>query len=172
MLLVSASLLAPGGMDLITSSYTPFGNDGRHFNDAVNAGTNTAVPAEVANALYLASDHLPVYAEFVIGTTNAVENQAGSSPPSSFVLEQNRPNPFRVHTQIAYQIPQRAQISLVIYNLLGNKIRVLKDGATPAGRFEAVWDGTNELGKRVAPGVYFYRLEAGKLLEVKKMIVL
>lgn len=50
-------------------SYTTFGNDGMHFGDSINAGTNTAVSAEMANALHAASDHLPVYLDLVFKRT-------------------------------------------------------------------------------------------------------
>ncbi len=52
------------GLEYIEDSLTPFGNDGNHFNQSINAGTNSAVSPEVADALYYASDHLPVYADF------------------------------------------------------------------------------------------------------------
>ena len=52
------------GLEYIEDSITPFGNDGNHFNQSINAGTNSAVSPEIADALYYASDHLPVYADF------------------------------------------------------------------------------------------------------------
>jgi endonuclease/exonuclease/phosphatase family metal-dependent hydrolase len=52
------------GLEYIEDSLTPFGNDGNHFNQSINAGTNSAVSPEIADALYYASDHLPVYADF------------------------------------------------------------------------------------------------------------
>jgi len=52
------------GVEYIEDTYTPYGNDGNHLNDAVNAGTNTAVSEEIADALYYASDHLPIFADF------------------------------------------------------------------------------------------------------------
>jgi len=52
------------GLEYIEDSLTPFGNDGNHFNQSINAGTNSAVSQEIADALYEASDHLPVFADF------------------------------------------------------------------------------------------------------------
>jgi len=67
-----------GGNDMVylPESYETLGQDGNHFNDAVNYGTNSSAPANVIEALYNASDHLPVLAEFIIGSGNniAVEN--------------------------------------------------------------------------------------------------
>src|SRR5208283_1408111 len=64
MILTSASSM---DTNIILSSYTPFGNDGHHFDGNINDLPNTAVPDSVANALYYASDHLPVYCNFRFG---------------------------------------------------------------------------------------------------------
>ncbi|MCK4339512.1 MAG: T9SS type A sorting domain-containing protein [Candidatus Cloacimonetes bacterium] len=67
------------GIDYIEDTYTSFGNDGNHLNQSINAGTNSAVPADIADALYYASDHLPVYADFVsLTTTNGAQLEQGS----------------------------------------------------------------------------------------------
>lgn len=63
-ILNSQSIVDPGGVTYISSSYTTFGNDGNHYKKSVNSGTNTAVSSAVADALYYASDHLPVYADY------------------------------------------------------------------------------------------------------------
>ena len=65
-MLVSAALLDSSGLDIDVNTYTAYGNDGSHFNRAINDGNNAAVSAAIANALHSASDHLPVYADFVI----------------------------------------------------------------------------------------------------------
>ena len=59
-ILVSSSILDETDMNYLEDSYTPYGNDGDHFNQSINAGNNSAVPDEIADALYVASDHLPV----------------------------------------------------------------------------------------------------------------
>lgn len=67
-ILISASLLA----NVLPATYTTLGNDGQHFNDSINAMPNTAVSAELAQALHDASDHLPVFVDFVFGATSDV----------------------------------------------------------------------------------------------------
>lgn len=64
-ILVSNALILPGSIDYQSGSYTAFGNDRGHFNQAINAGANDSVPPNVADALHFASDHLPVYADFL-----------------------------------------------------------------------------------------------------------
>jgi flagellar hook assembly protein FlgD len=62
-------------------------------------------------------------------------------------------------------------VRLVVYDVLGREVRVLEDGVIGAGEHRAVWDGCNDLGKRVTSGVYFYKLEAGDHQFTRKMLV-
>jgi endonuclease/exonuclease/phosphatase family metal-dependent hydrolase len=177
MMLVSASLLASGGMDILPNAYKAFGNDGRHFNLAINLGANLAVPDSVANALYYASDHLPVYADFVVEATSAVENPTPSALPLGFGLEQNHPNPFSAtgRTEIRFSLPTPASARLEIFNFLGQRAALLLDGNLLAGEHRLSWNGRDDDGRSVASGIYFYRLEVGsasKMTAVKKMVVL
>lgn len=74
MILYSDAVAQPGGLYFVSGSVTPYGNDAAHYNQSINNGTNAAVPAAVANSLYFASDHLPVYATFEIGATSGISN--------------------------------------------------------------------------------------------------
>ncbi|HEX7400990.1 MAG TPA: FlgD immunoglobulin-like domain containing protein [candidate division Zixibacteria bacterium] len=94
------------------------------------------------------------------------------SQPKDFSLSQNFPNPFNPQTSIRYALPQDANVKLVIYNVLGQRIKTLVDGHQTAGYNTIWWDGNDENGDQVASGIYFYRLEAGKFSEVKKMMLL
>ncbi len=96
-------------------------------------------------------------------------NEAESSIliPKAFTLSQNYPNPFNPQTTIRYALPEDAQVSLVVYNVTGQKIKTLVDEEQEAGYHECVWDG-----KDVASGIYFYRLDAGGFVETRKMILL
>lgn len=73
-----------------SSSYTTFGNDGNHFNDSINAPTNTAVSAEIAQALHDASDHLPVFVDFVFGGVMSVEVREASLFQLNLAAKSNR----------------------------------------------------------------------------------
>ncbi len=97
----------------------------------------------------------------------------GTSRPTSFSLSQNYPNPFNASTLIEFDLPQVSEVSLEIYNILGQKVRVLIKERLSPGHKQIVWDGKDETRRDVASGVYFYRLEAaGKFAEAKKMILL
>jgi len=89
-----------------------------------------------------------------------------SQQPASFELAQNFPNPFNPVTTIAFSLLESDFVNLTVYDILGNTISVLQNGRLPAGRHQVQFNAEN-----LASGIYFYRLEAGNLKAVKKMIV-
>ncbi len=92
--------------------------------------------------------------------------------PDAYALSQNYPNPFNPDTQIPYQLPEAGEVSLVIYNTLGQQVRVLTDEKQEAGYYRITWDGKDAGGRWVSSGVYLMRMVAGKFSEVKKMVLL
>ncbi len=92
--------------------------------------------------------------------------------PERYNLEQNIPNPFNPSTAIGYQLPEAGRVRLAIYNLLGQKVRVLVNEQRNAGVFSATWDGTDALGRRVASGIYLYRIQAGSFSATRRMLLL
>ena len=78
--------------------------------------------------------------------------------PAAFALKSNRPNPFNPATQIAYEVPQQAHITLMVYNLLGQEVVTLVNEVQAAGRYTVTWNGRNTEGTGVASGVYLYRM--------------
>ena len=92
--------------------------------------------------------------------------------PSGFELSQNYPNPFNPETVITYQLSQNGRVELAVYNLLGQKVRVLLNEIKSVGTYEARWEGTNDHGEVVSSGVYIYRLQFGEFERTKKMIFL
>jgi len=92
--------------------------------------------------------------------------------PKEFALGHNYPNPFNPGTDIRYQLPKPAHVTLTVYNLLGHEIRTLVDEQKPAGYFTAHWDGKDNHGQEVPSGVYIYRIHAGSFVDIKKMLLL
>ncbi len=92
--------------------------------------------------------------------------------PDEYALEQNYPNPFNPETRIRYAIPEQGHVSLKIYRINGQLVRILQDGSQSPGRYERIWDGNNEFGNKVSSGVYFYRLQSNSFTQVRKMILL
>jgi hypothetical protein len=89
----------------------------------------------------------------------------------SWSLAQNHPNPFNPETDIRYSLAKEAQVSLTIYNLLGQKIRELVNASQPDGIYTAHWDGKDEVGRSMGSGIYFARLVAGEFVETKRMLL-
>ncbi len=102
----------------------------------------------------------------------SVEGRSESGVPGEYTLEQNFPNPFNPSTTITFQLPERTQVRLVVYNLLGQEVRTLVQGVRPAGRHRVRWDGRDNQGHRVAAGVYLYRLISTSQTLTRKMTYL
>jgi choice-of-anchor B domain-containing protein len=92
--------------------------------------------------------------------------------PQTYVLGQNYPNPFNPQTTIPYQLKEAANVSLAVYNALGQHVRTLEAGLRPVGAYTLVWDGRNEAGQAMPSGVYLYRLKAGSTLLTRTMTLM
>jgi len=95
-----------------------------------------------------------------------------SIQPFKFSLGQNYPNPFNPITNITYTLPKASQVKMVIYNDLGQEVRMLVNKHQPAGRYTVQWDGRDRFGNPVPSGVYFYKLKAGNFVQNRKMILM
>ncbi len=87
----------------------------------------------------------------------------------NFRLFENYPNPFNPSTVIRYSIPARSNVSLTVYDILGNKIASLVNEEKAAGTYQAVFD-PNTLNRQLASGIYFYQIEAGTFKAAHKML--
>jgi len=105
--------------------------------------------------------------------TNALdEGVAGNQTelPRRFALMPNQPNPFKSQTAIRYSLPAETKVSLSIYDASGKLIKTMVNENAKPGLYSENWNGTDEQGKKVPKGVYFYRLEAGEFTATKKMV--
>lgn len=89
--------------------------------------------------------------------------------PQSLGLEQNYPNPFNPSTIIPLALPQRTEVRLAIFNVLGQRVRTLVDGPLDAGYHNMMWNGLDEAGRQAAAGMYFYLVEADGFRQTRKM---
>ena len=89
--------------------------------------------------------------------------------PSTLRLHQNYPNPFNPSTTIEYSLPARSEVTLTVFNSLGQKVAILVNEEKPAGTYQVHWNGRDEEGHEVASGVYLYRLMAGEEVLTRKM---
>jgi hypothetical protein len=99
--------------------------------------------------------------------------EPGDPAPVTFSLGQNYPNPFNATTVIPFQNEMQSKVTLVIYNLLGQRVKELLRGNEMApGMHRLVWDGRNEAGVSVASGIYLYRIQMDKFVNARKLLVL
>jgi hypothetical protein len=244
MILYSTAVAAPGGITYISNSMTAFGNDGNHYNDSVNHFPNAAVNNAVANALYYATDHLPVFANFQFGSSslpvelslftailngNSVDlnwrteseinnsgfhvlrstdahnwNEIGFEPGhgNSTITHQyfyadhslpahgiyyyrlrqedydgtsalspvaavdysgnvseifltNYPNPFSATTTISFSVPVTSNVSLKVFDVLGNCASEIFNEEKERGFYSVAFDRKN-----LSPGIYFCTLNS------------
>jgi hypothetical protein len=90
-----------------------------------------------------------------------------STLPGKFELQQNYPNPFNPSTQISFSIPQAGNVSLKVYNVLGQEVATLMDGVKSAQTYNVTFDAS-----KLSSGVYFYTLKFGEQSISKKMLLL
>ena len=101
-----------------------------------------------------------------------VETSEVKAMPSGCVLSQNVPNPFNPATQISFSVAKRSRVKIVLYNVLGQRVRTLVDAKHNAGTYAVRWDGKDDAGRQVGSGVYIGRLEAGGSVSVRKLVLL
>jgi N-acetylneuraminic acid mutarotase len=96
------------------------------------------------------------------------KNLMGSADlPTEFELFQNYPNPFNPTTKIKYQLPVQSFVTLKVYDVLGNEIAILVNEEKPVGSYEIDFKASS-----LPSGIYFYKLQAGSFLQIKKMVLL
>ena len=93
------------------------------------------------------------------------------SLPRQFALHDNYPNPFNPETRIRFEIGNQANVQLIIYDMLGRKVRTLVNDNYDPGMYVINWDGMNDNRQPVSSGPYLYRIKAGEFIDHKKMIL-
>jgi len=126
----------------------------------------TAAEITAGTALKFTTD--PPCISLITGVEENPENGNGSTD-GGLVLEQNQPNPFRSVTRIQYALPKATRARIDIYDNLGNHIRTLQNGLQQAGRHAVEWNGADETGRQVSPGLYLYRLQADGHIKTRKL---
>ncbi|MEE4310815.1 MAG: S8 family serine peptidase [candidate division KSB1 bacterium] len=156
-------------------------------------GTSLACPLVAGVAGLLLSAHPDYTASQVMSVLKSTASRAGAPDnaygwgivnaysalfteepdlPDDFVLYENYPNPFNSGTTIQYRLTNGGEISLKIYNILGQLVRTLADGYQPAGTHRVRWDGTNNSNIRASSGIYLYILQYSDATEIRKMTFL
>jgi len=162
--------------------------DGEHFlvSRAVDGETFTgiaSIPADPSRTSYDYTDThisgLPgsdvtyrLEAISANGSSTILAEQMVTLPEAELALHQNHPNPFNPGTVISFTLPERAAVTLDIYDVAGRLVRRLAASREmDAGPREVYWDGTNDAGRPVSSGVYYCRLTAGKATVARTLVL-
>jgi hypothetical protein len=92
--------------------------------------------------------------------------------PENYSISDAYPNPFNPETNVKFNLPQPASVKIIVYNLLGQKVKTLFNGELKAGTYNASWNGTDDLGGQVSSGIYFMSLESQQFNAIRKMILM
>jgi photosystem II stability/assembly factor-like uncharacterized protein len=131
------------------------------INKLISINTTTGIGTEIAS-LGMSGLQTVFISSIIVGVEDEIIYE-----PTSYELYQNYPNPFNPSTVISYQLPVSSDVTLKIYDILGNQIRTLVAEYKPAGKYEMEFNA-----KALPSGVYFYQLKAGEFISTKKMIFL
>jgi len=150
---------------------------------SVSAGYSVLNAAGQPSAIgKMSTSSYAVYSGFLgsnVMTTDVADDPAmDHDAPQSFELRQNYPNPFNPETTIEFNLPWRAEVTVVICDMTGRRLRTLISEIRPVGRHQVTWNGRDESGGTVSSGVYIYRITvtaqdaADKIIQAGKMILM
>ncbi len=130
-------------------------------------------PYSTHSTLEIKNSH-PFSAQDVVVFNPTVLTNVRTAPdvPTSFTLEQNFPNPFNPSTTIRFAVPKRTQVTLTVYNTLGQRVATLVNEAKNEGFYAIRWNGRSDQGFSVASGMYFYHITAGNFTASRKMLLI
>ena len=130
------------------------------FDITIKPPVSSGMPSELIQDIFLAND---------TSVTIIVAGDMGPLP-YDFRLGQNYPNPFNQATSISYTLLKSSDVTIYIYNAIGQMVRVMEGGHRDAGYYVIDWDGRGEDGEPAASGLYFYRMKTSSGSESKKML--
>lgn len=131
--------------------------------------TAMALDTRQPSTLY-ASTGSSVYRLLVSPASTTVQEDRLTNP-LRVQLEQNYPNPFNGSTQINYRITATGRVRLAIFDMLGQRVKLLVDAVQSAGVYQTLWDGTDQGHKSLATGLYFAQLRTNETIQLKKMVL-
>lgn len=137
---------------------------------------NVATNLREKNAYEVAgpTEQNPKQLLLIVGDENFISENIGEilEIPDDYEVSQNFPNPFNPATTIRFGLPQPGEVTLKIYNILGQEVITLFDKEVKkAGYHTIVWDSRNQNGQKVASGIYIYHFRAGGFVKSRKMII-
>jgi len=119
--------------------------------------------------VYLSPPGVSLPSNEVVVNYSSEDNHTVALQPT--MLRNNYPNPFNPTTTISFDMSKDNHVNICVYNIRGQKVKLLVDGVREAGSHQVVWDGHDDMGNEVNSGIYFYRMVSGDFVSVKKMVM-
>jgi len=170
---IGYSAVAEEGLDIALHLYNA---NGGWLKGAYSDGGRTALTHTLsAGDYYILAEATSGFGSYTLidnMAPTAVENTGSDVVPKTFTLHPPTPNPFNPQTTIRYELPTVSHVSLIIYDINGRQVAILKDGMSNAGLHEVLWNGRDDSGAPVGGGVYLYELKAGNFSDRGKMTLL
>jgi hypothetical protein len=160
------------GLEKLPSEYLAFLVD-RSLGSLVDLGLEAAYRFHLGLADPVLSEDEARFL-LIVGSHGFVDSLGDRLPslPERTTLHRNHPNPFAPSTIIRYDVASACEVRLSVYDVRGALVRELHDGRCAPGRYETVWEGTDERGRRVPSGVYFCRFDAGSGVDETRKLIL
>lgn len=138
--------------------------------EVVNGGHDW--PGVWGNMDISTSEEIWNFFENFINNNLGIADNNHRQDPNTFLLKQNYPNPFNPETTLHYYLPEQSFVNISIYDMFGREIKNLIKETQKTGQWSIKWNATNNDGKFVSGGVYFYKIQAGSYLKTGKMTLL
>ena len=169
--LIITNPLEEGVVKVVASGSNVDGNEGvfatLYFNVSNDFTDETSI--QIHDLRWNEDEIMEDAAEMTLSFTLSIDEDL---IPEIFALRQNYPNPFNPITSLGYDLPEQAQVTLTVYNLMGREITQLVNTTQDAGYRSVQWNATDMYGKSVSAGVYLYQIRAGEFVQTKKMVLL
>lgn len=120
----------------------------------------------------LSQSEIDLIAQWIDQGATLQLDEVNNIHPRNLNLQQNYPNPFNPETRIDYQIFSSGYTTLTIFNIRGENVKTIFKGTTSIGNYSIFWDGTDDFGKLLPSGHYFYQLKNNEIIDTKKMVFL
>ena len=120
----------------------------------------------------LSQSEIDLIAQWIDQGATLQLDEVNNIHPRDLNLQQNYPNPFNPETRIDYQIFSSGYTTLTIFNIRGENVKTIFKGTASIGNYSIFWDGTDDFGKLLPSGHYFYQLKNNEIIDTKKMVFL
>ena len=127
--------------------------------------------------MFTSTDEILVSSDYVddltilVGVGVVVSVDDPGITPFEFALHQNYPNPFNPETTIQFDVAENSDVSVSVFNVMGQKVATLINGNLDAGVYQLTWNGLSDNGTALPSGMYFYEMKSPEFHSVKKLVL-